>query len=167
MWLDNDLPPGIASRIQPLCKEGDRLAEAQPELAIARYREALEILPEPKQQWLAATWILTAIGDTAYGAGDLALAQASFQGIDTFKGWHANPFIRLRRGQVAFDTGDMESAANELACAFMAGGYGILETADEKYARFVLSRLLPPVPPEDHPLARFHLTPKKPWWKPW
>lgn len=167
MWIDDDLPADIAHRIKPLCEEGDALSESDPMQAISKYRLAFDALPLPKEQWLAATWILIAIGDTAYTNGDPGLAKDTFQGIDLYEGWHANPFVRLRRGQVAFDAGELDRAANEFALAFMAGGYEIFDNADDKYAEFGLSKLLPPEPPIEHRLARFHLQPQKPWWKFW
>ncbi len=167
MWLDEDLPADIAARIEPICTLGNSLSNENPSLAIKKLREAFEILPEPREQWLAGTWILTVIGDIAYLSGNLDLAYESFYQIDLFEGWHDNPFIRLRRGQVSFDKGDFKNAENELAFAFMAGGYSILEHEDDKYAEFVLSKLLPPKLPVIHRLARYHLREQKQWWKFW
>lgn len=167
MWLDEDLSAEVTARIEPLCALGSSLSNENPTLAIEKLREAFEILPEPREQWLAGTWILTVIGDIAYLSGNLALAYDSFYGIDLYEGWHANAFIRLRRGQVAFDRGDFQNAANELTFAFMAGGYEILEHEDDKYAEFVLSRLLPPEPPVVHRLASYHLRKQKQWWQFW
>lgn len=162
MWIDSNLPPEVVSRIEPLCAAGDQLVDGREfGLAIQMFREALEILPSPPHQWVAATWILTAIGDTAYYAGDLDTAEATFREITTqCRGWQGSPIIALRRGQIAYDRGDMPLAADCLASAFIMSGYDILTTVEEKYASFVLGQLDAPVPPMEHPLAKFHRTPK-------
>ena len=168
MWIDEDLPPEVAKAIQPICREAEQLlTRDQHVAAIAKHCEAFSLLPEPKDQWLAGTWILAAIGDIAYLSGDLPLAAQSYRDIGFFPGWEDNAFIRLRRGQIAFDEGSFDVASNELACAFMLGGYEIMEHEEEKYAEFVLSKMLPPIPPVSHPLARFHLQEQRPWWKFW
>lgn len=181
MWIDEDLPKSIADAIQPLCDKGEELGkQGQSREAIEKFSEAFKLLPKPPHQWLAATWILTAIGDTAFLAGDMRTAGAAFGEVGLCEGWHDNPFIRLRRGQVAFEAGDLRQASNELASAFIIERYGIFEREDQKYAEFILAQLDPPVPPVDHPLARFHRKPQgaqdeagdahgnaKPWWRFW
>jgi hypothetical protein len=167
MWLDDDLPPEIVPRLEALCREAESLAEESPDLGIAKFDEAFELLPEPREQWLSATWILIAIGDIQYLWGRLSEARETFASLVHFEGWHDNQFVHLRRGQIAYDFGNFEIAANELALAFMAGGYEILETADEKYAEFILSKLRSPEPPIDHPLARFHPATSVSRWKFW
>ncbi|WP_009966140.1 tetratricopeptide repeat protein [Verrucomicrobium spinosum] len=174
----DDLPSDIAQKVDALCLRGNELAEAeQDDEAICTFQEAYSLLPEPVERWYAATWIQVAIGDTAFIRGDLNGAAEAFQKLAQLRGWLDNPFVRMRRGQVALELGDPEMAANELAAAFMLGGYEIFDSEDDKYAEFALSKLLPPVPPVDHPLARFHLHPdstdeegnhpeaKKPWWR--
>ena len=171
-----DLPGDIAQKVDELCLRGNKLAEAEQEdEAVRMFQEAYGLLPAPVERWYAATWIQIAIGDVAYLRGDLDAAAEAFNKMGQFEGWHDNPFVRLRRGQVALDFGDTQKATNELAAAFMLGGYEIFDAEDDKYAEFVLSKLLPPEPPVDHPLARFHLEPdkidipveRKPWWRFW
>ena len=179
---DQDLPADIAQNVDSLCLKGNELADAERDHeAIRVFREAYSLLPEPVERWHAATWIQVAIGDTAFLAGDLKTASEALQILATLPGWIDNPFVRLRRGQVALDTGQTELAIDELAAAFMLGGYSIFDAEDDKYAEFVLSKMLPPVPPLDHPLARFHLQPEsdssleevrntcatKSWWRFW
>src|SRR4249920_3184814 len=102
MWIDRDLPREVAARIEPLCAEGDRLAEEQHwEEAIQSFKAAHALLPSPPEQWVAGTWILTAMGDTAYLAGNLDTANEMFREITlSYRGWQQSPFIWLRRGQI-------------------------------------------------------------------
>jgi len=160
MWIDEDLPKAVVETIEPLCADGEELSEqGKPREAIEKFSEAFKLLPKPPHQWLAATWILTAIGDTAFLAGDMKTAGAAFGEIGLCEGWLDNPFIRLRRGQVAFEAGDFKRASNELASAFIIERYEIFEREDQKYAEFILAQLRPPEPPVNLPLARFHRNP--------
>ncbi|MCX6855506.1 MAG: hypothetical protein NTV80_11455 [Verrucomicrobia bacterium] len=167
---------------------GDELAKSDDSgsAAIAVFREALDIVPEPKEQYLVTTWLLAAIGDTAFLDGDLEIAAKAFQDIGRCDGWLDNAFIWLRRGQVAYENGDLKLASQGLASAFMLGGYDIFDSVDDKYPAFVLSQMRPPVPAVHHRLAVFHMNEedcsdteateepsldadalKRPWWKVW
>ena len=177
MWTDKDLPPEIVARIEPLCAEGDALAHrGQATEAIQKFSEAFLLLPVPPHRWMAATWILIAIGDTAFLAGDMRTAGEALREISLCEGWHANPFVWLRRGQVAYELGDMKKASDGLASAFMLGGYAIFDREDDKYPEFLLPQMAAPVPPVPHRLAHLHKPddepapgppPKRPWWKFW
>lgn len=188
MWIDEELTPQIASRLIELGAKGDELAKSDDSgaAAIAVFREALDTVPDPKEQYLVTTWLLAAIGDTAFLDGDLETATKAFQDIGRCEGWHTNAFILLRRGQVAFESGDLKQASNNLAAAFMLEGYDVFDSVDDKYPAFVLSQMRPPVPAVDHRLAVFHMNEedcsdteaaeepsldlaaqKRPWWKVW
>jgi len=59
--------------IQDLCAQGDELAEKSKFAeALTKYEAAWDLLPEPKTQWEAATWILGAIGDACFLSDDFA-----------------------------------------------------------------------------------------------
>ncbi|AIO30142.1 hypothetical protein DM39_6463 [Burkholderia cenocepacia] len=61
--LDNEL----YERIAALSDAGDALAEDEDYAgALAKYRDAFDLLPEPKTNWEAATWLLAAIGDAHF-----------------------------------------------------------------------------------------------------
>lgn len=182
MWIDEELPPELADKLRDLGARGDALAredESGP-AAIALFREALSLVPEPKEDYLVTTWLLVAIGDTAYLDGDLATAAEAFRKVGHCEGWHTNPFTWLRRGQIAFDTGDMDQALGDLASAFMLGGYEIFDSVDDQYPIFALGHLRPPVPAVEHRLAIYHKKEtndepelpgekpaQRPWWKVW
>jgi hypothetical protein len=58
--LDDD----VHERILALCETGGALAENEEyDATLSQYWKAWDLLPEPRTDWEAATWILAAIGD--------------------------------------------------------------------------------------------------------
>ncbi len=70
----------LHSRISDLCSTGDRLVEERRfEEAFAFYRDALNLVPKPAEEWEATTWILAAIGDLYFLEGEFEKAQSAFE----------------------------------------------------------------------------------------
>jgi tetratricopeptide (TPR) repeat protein len=134
-----ELPDDVHKSIKRFCAEGDSLAEATcyPD-AIARYDQALALLPAPHQDWEAATWIYAALGETHFLAGDFERARQALTTVMLCPNALDNPFLWPRRGQVYFELGDMKQAQDSLASAFMLAGREIFEREDPKYAAFIL-----------------------------
>jgi len=143
--LNKELPDELHERIKRLCAAGDELARAARFYdAVPIYEEALAVLPEPREDWSAATWIYTAIGDAYFLAGDFASAWVPFRAVMHCPDALGNPFIRLRRGQIYYELGDEHMATQELASAYMLGDTEIFAEEDPKYAEFILPKLEPP-----------------------
>jgi hypothetical protein len=95
-----ELSDDVHERIQALCKKGDSLADrGRYPAALEQYWAAWDLLPEPKTEWQAATWILAAVGDAnflgenyAAGRDNLTMAMHCPEAI-------GNPFLHLRLGQ--------------------------------------------------------------------
>ena len=140
----NELPDDIYENIQRLCAEGDSLADDQNyEEALSKYKEAWELVPDPKNEWNASTWILAAIGDTCflsgyYQSGTEALNYALIcpEGV--------NPFIHLRLGQCELEKGNEIEAAEHLTRAYMLEGKDIFLQEDQKYFEFLKTKIEPP-----------------------
>ena len=131
---NQDLAGPILDRVQQLCAEGDELAGGDHTgAAVARYEEALALLPDPKTRWEAATWIYAAIADAYFFAGDFAAAELPLSEITHCPGATGNAFVHLRRGQVALELGHHVRAADELALAYEAAGPEIFEDEHPKY----------------------------------
>src|SRR5262245_31589424 len=63
----------VSRNIRALCKKGDALAgRGRYAAALGQYWAAWDLLPEPRTDWEAATWILAAVGDANYLGGDYA-----------------------------------------------------------------------------------------------
>ena len=57
-------------QIKEFCQVGDGLLESGDyKAAIGQYNLAWELIPEPKNNWEAATWVLAAIGDACFLGG--------------------------------------------------------------------------------------------------
>ena len=144
------------AQIQQLCAEGDQLAKAK------RYADALkphwaawDLLPEPKTDWEAATWILVAIGDANFLSSDFVAGRDNLSQAMHCPDAIGNPFIHLRLGQCQFELQALDRAADELMRAYMGAGPDIFKDEDPKYLQFLQSK------------AKGVKAPKKAWqfWK--
>lgn len=140
-----ELDPVIYQSIRDLCENGDQIAEdGDYPNALELYWAAWDLLPKPETEFVAATWILAAIGDANYlnddfvaGRDNLSLAMHCPDAI-------GNPFLHLRLGQCHFELGNMRQAADELTRAYMGAGLDIFEEEEPKYFEFLKTQLEPP-----------------------
>lgn len=140
-----ELPDDVHARIAALSERGNTLQDdAQYDEALACFREAWDLLPPPREEWEAATWLLVAIGDTLFLASRFQEAREPLQKAVYCPGGLGNPFLHLRLGQVQYELHDISRAKDELARAFMGGGDEIFEGDDPKYWRFIREILRPP-----------------------
>jgi len=136
-----ELPGELHGLISKHCSEGDRCAEAhQFEAAIAAYNEGWKLIPEPKNEWKASTWILAAIGDACFLAGFRTSAREALEYAMTCPDGLGNPFLHLRLGQVLFDADEKDAAADELIRAYMGGGREIFDAEPPHYLDFLSAR---------------------------
>ena len=141
----SDLPQSTHEEIRRLCAEGDALAEKSryPD-AIELYWSAWDLLPEPKTEWDAATWILVAIGDANFQSGDYEAGRDNSSMAMQCPNAIGNPFVHLRLGQCQFELGGLDRAIGELTRAYIGHGEDIFKDNDPKYLAFLKTKLLPP-----------------------
>ena len=108
------------------------------------YWKAWDLLPEPKTEWDAATWILAAVGDANFLGKDYKAGRDNLSNAMHCPNAIGNPFIHLRLGQCQFELGNEERAADELTRALMGAGEEILQQEDPKYFKFLKTKLKPP-----------------------
>lgn len=136
-----ELDSSIYEQIKAYCSKGDELAEVKDfEGAIAEYNKAWLLIPDPKNEWNAATWVLTAIADVAFLGGYNTSAREALEYAMTCPGGIGNPFLHLRYGQALLDAGEEDAAAGELMRAYMAEGEGIFSNEDPRYLEFLRGR---------------------------
>ena len=132
----------IYDEITRLSASGDAFANNENYAqALEEYWKAYDLIPEPKTQWEAATWLFAAIGDANFLSGDY---QAGMQNLSA--GMHCpgaigNPFLHLRLGQCQYEIGNMERAADEFTRAYALAGEEIFLDDDPKYFDFLQTKI--------------------------
>ena len=136
-----ELDEKMHEAIKAWCATGDQLASEQKyEEAIAEYNKAWGLIPEPKNDWEASTWILAAIADACFLSGYMTSARKALQYAMTCPGAIGNPFLHMRYGQVLYELGKLDDAADELMRAYMGAGDDIFVSEDSKYLTFLKTR---------------------------
>ena len=136
-----ELPATLHQAIQQHCSDGDALAKSgRYEDAIVEYNQAWAMVPEPKDRWNASTWVLAAIGDACFLAGYATSAREALEYAMTCPDAVGNPFLHLRLGQVLFDAGELDGAADELMRAYLGAGDEIFASEDSRYLTFLRTR---------------------------
>lgn len=130
MELDDD----IYDKITLLSKEGNKLINADKfDDAIDKFNKALNLVPEPKTDWEASTWLYTAIGDAYFLKGEYPKSLDNFYDAYNCPDAVDNPFINLRLGQNLFELNQMEKAEDFLMRAYMLDGTKVFKGDGKKY----------------------------------
>lgn len=133
----------LYSQITKSCAEGDEYIEQEQwELALEKYFEALDLIPDPVTDWSASTWVLTAIGETYFFMADYENALHFLQNVMHCPGAIGNPLIHLRLGQVQLELGNKAKAKDELTRAYMNGGEQLFEDEKSKYFDLIKTALI-------------------------
>lgn len=149
-----DLHDELHSKIVAHSEAGDALAdEGKYPQALAEYWKAFDLIPEPKTDWNASTWVLAAIGDANFSGGDFKAGVDNLSNVMHCPDAIGNAFLHLRLGQCQFEVGNLDRAADELTRAYALEGEELFAEDDPKYLAFLKTRI------EINPPA------KKPWWK--
>jgi tetratricopeptide (TPR) repeat protein len=138
------LPTKVQDAIDRLAEEGNRLMDQGAYKAAEEvFQKGLAQLPEPKSEWEATLWFLTAIGDAQFHRGAHQAARANWRDA-LLNGGIGNPFVHLRFGQTLYELGQMKDSADELLRALLLAGEDIFTEDDPKYFRHVTSVAQPP-----------------------
>jgi tetratricopeptide (TPR) repeat protein len=140
--------------ITQLSQNGDAFAEkGDYPKALSEYWKAFDLIPEPKTDWDAATWVLAAIGDANFLGDDFQAGVDNLSNAMHCPGAIGNPFLHMRLGQCQFEVGNLDRAADEMTRAYALEGDEIFEEDDPKYLAFLKTRIETEKPK------------KKSWWK--
>jgi tetratricopeptide (TPR) repeat protein len=136
MYLE--LQDELYRKISSICSKADNLVDTfKYDEAINMYLKALYLVPEPKRDWEASTWIYTALGDTCYMKKDFdASKNYLFDAVNCPKGIE-NPFIMLRLGESLFELGEVNKAKEYLLRAYILEGYAIFDSEEDKYFKVI------------------------------
>lgn len=134
----NEIDDELYSRILELSENGESLFdEGKIEAALLKYEQALELVPKPKNDWEASTWLYVAIGDCFFFLKDYSKSVNAFYNALNCPDGIGNAFIHLRLGQCQFELGQLSKAEDNLLRAYMAEGVDIFEEDDLKYLNFL------------------------------
>lgn len=135
-----ELPDALYDRITTLSERGnDRADEEDWTSAIAVWREALALVPEPTTDWEAGTWLHASIGDGLYELDRLDEARIHFGRALMGPGGMENPFVHLRLGQIAHADKDWDKARDHLLRAYMLDGEDVFEGDGEEHLQFLIA----------------------------
>jgi tetratricopeptide (TPR) repeat protein len=124
-----NLSDKIYARLEELSEAGnDLLDDKNPADAIRKWQSALELLPEPKQDWEAATWLHASIGDAEYQLGNFDAARHSFFDALNAVDGNGNPFVYFRLGQCQVKLGQADDAIDNFLKAYMLDGENIFRS---------------------------------------
>lgn len=137
-----ELSDVILDRIDAICDEADLLFEDEKsEEAIAKYNEALTLLPEPIEEYEPSAWLISSIGDVYFFDEEYEKALAQFEHAMGCVDSEDNPYLLLRAGQCHFELGQMQDAEDTMHEAYLIEGEEIFEEEDPKYWEFLKSKI--------------------------
>lgn len=129
-----ELEDKVYDRICTLSQEGDLCFEKDHfESAKKKYREALDLIPEPKYDWEASTWLYTAMGEVDFCCGNYSQALDLFNEAIKCPDGVGNSLINLRIGECYYELALPELAKEYLLRAYMLEGEEIFDGEDKKY----------------------------------
>lgn len=133
-----ELSDEVYDKITALSEKGDEYAEKEQfTSALKQYEEALNLLPEPKTDWEAATWLYTAIGDVHYNKLELHQAMDAYQKALMSPDGTGNPYIWFSIGQIYFEEENFEKAKTHFMSAYLLDGEEIFEGENPVYFELI------------------------------
>lgn len=128
------LKKGFTEDIERICRAAeDFVVEGNSKDAYRKYKEALDIIPEPKTSYETATWIFVSIGDLYFKDGQYDKARDYFFEAKNCPNGVSNPYVLFRLGQTLVETEEKNQAKEFLLRAYMLVGDDIFWDEDEKY----------------------------------
>ena len=133
-----NMDESLYEKIKSKCEEADNLYDDSLFFdACKKYQEALAIIPEPKEEWEASTWVYTALGDTWSEIGNVNNALQAFMSAEKCPDGTTNPYIQLRIGMCFLDLNNTMLAKEYLIRAYMLDGEEIFDDTDPKYFNLI------------------------------
>lgn len=134
----DELPDDLHDRITQLSEKGnDLLDRGDAKGAVATWRSALTLLPEPHRKWDAAVWLYASIGDAERQDGNMDAALDAFHQAAASSDGYANSFVQLGIGTCLYDLGRQEESTEHLLRAYMGEGEEIFEESDPRYLAYL------------------------------
>jgi len=134
----DNLPADLYAKVTLECEKGNELLKNKEYRdAEVAFIDALQMLPDPLDEWEATTWIIGSIGEVRFEQKRFEEALQAFTDAVSCPGGLGNPYLHLRLGQCQFEMGNLDKARNELTRAYMGGDTEIFKDEDPKYFDFL------------------------------
>ena len=135
-----NLSDEVAAQLEVLSDEGNEyFDEEEYDKAIAVWKQALALIPNPQHAFLESFWLESAIGDAYFMLEKNKEAFPHFLNAksNTKENTYENAFIMLRIGQLYFEANEFENAKEYLLRAYTLDREKIFEGSKEKYLGFL------------------------------
>jgi tetratricopeptide (TPR) repeat protein len=152
-WFKKKIDADALAKIERLHAEArDLLARDSDEAREQAYHrciQALESIPEPREEWPQSAPLFCTLGDMYSQAGDFEAALQAYIDAIRCKDALGTADIHLRLGKAQFELGEMDRAADELCRAYLCSaeetaGMAVFAGQDPKYFEFLKTRMQPP-----------------------
>ena len=133
-----ELSEKLYEAITNLLDEGNELVErGKYKEAIAYYEEAMNRLPEPKEDWALFDTIAICIGDSYYEMGEYIVADRFYSMSLTRGSGIENPYVWYVKGRNLIKLGNKEEAIDALMRAYMLDGTDVFDTDDGEFLSYI------------------------------
>lgn len=137
------LSEDLVSTIQQKIEEGDSfLDDEQYEQAERLYRQATDLIPEPKLFHEVSLDAYIALGEALFWQLRFQEALEAFQQASVAPGGSENPLTYFRLGQAHYHLGNEAAATDTLGRAVLLGGEDFFEGEDNEEYREIVAPLL-------------------------
>ncbi len=132
-----DLEPELKAQVVDICNKAVDAQEEERFHASNRYlQDVYELLPEPKAEWKAYTWLISSMADNHFEQDEYVAAFEKLEEVFTLDGEsNENAYLCLRRGQCALELEHDDLAKQLLSRAFELEGKEIFEDEHSKYLK--------------------------------
>lgn len=133
-----ELDDTLYEQIVTLSKAGDaHYDKDRYDKAIDSYLDALALVPDPKQDWEASTWLYGALGDALFMLQRYEESLAAFRSAEKCPDGMDNAFVVLMIGECSYELKDQAQAREYLLKAYMLEGDEIFDEQDKKYFQLI------------------------------
>ena len=133
-----ELSEKLYEAITNLLDEGDELVErGKYKEAIAYYEEAMNRLPEPKEDWTLFDTIAICIGDSYYEMGEYIVADRFYTMSLTRGSGIENPYVWYVKGRNLIKLSNKEEGVDALMRAYMLDGTDVFDTDDGEFLSYI------------------------------
>jgi tetratricopeptide (TPR) repeat protein len=132
-----DLEPELKAQVVELCNKAVEAQEEERFHASNRdLQKVYQLLPEPKAEWKAYSWLLSSIADNHFEQDEYQTAFEKFEEVFNLDAEsNENAYLCLRRGQCALELENPTLAKELLTRAFELEGKELFEDEHSKYLK--------------------------------